>query len=173
MFALLAGLLYGLTAAAWLLFWHRAMAAPVLLRRYPLLRAPWFGGTVVQLAAALLAIQHGAAPGGEFEAVLFDVLHSRADLVLSASASILVVATVVYGVNQQTPPHPFMRLMSFALVALLGFMLPVIWIPPQHEEWMQLLRHVQTASFNWGLFLMCAGLLILLEDLIQQSAADD
>ena len=38
---------------------------------------------------------------------------------------------------------------------------------------MQLLRHVQTASFNWGLFLMCAGLLILLEDLIQQSAADD
>jgi hypothetical protein len=38
---------------------------------------------------------------------------------------------------------------------------------------MSLLRHVQTASFNWGLFLMCAGLLILLQDLIEDSAADE
>jgi hypothetical protein len=173
MLALLAGLLYGLTTLCWLLFWHRAMAAPDLLRRYPLLRAPWLGGALVQLFGALLALQHGASPGREFEAVLFDVLHSRADLVLSASASILVVATVVYGVNQQAPPQPFIRLMSFALVALLGFMLPVVWIPPQHEEWMSLLRHVQTASFNWGLFLMCAGLLILLQDLIEDSATGD
>lgn len=37
----------------------------------------------------------------------------------------------------------------------------------------RLLRHLQTASCNWGLLLLCAGLLIPLEELLQQSAADD
>ena len=94
------------------------------------------------------------------------------------AASLLCVAAAVMLLNFLfVPPRYTFRVDAqenvFALVALLGFMLPVIWIPPQHDEWMQLLRHVQTASFNWGLFLMCAGLLILLEDLIQHSAADD
>lgn len=60
-------------------------------------------GLLYGLTTFCWALQHGASPGREFEAVLFDVLHGRADLVLPASARILVVATAVYGVNQQAP----------------------------------------------------------------------
>lgn len=161
-------LVYSLSAIAWLLFWRRSLAMPALLQRYPLLFAPWLGGALVQLIGAALVLHPDTSAGKEFEAVLFDVLHARADLVLSASASILVVATVVYGMQQQSPPpQTFIRLMSYAMVALLGFMLPIIWIPQTQTEWMRLLRHMQTAAFNWGLLLVCAGLITLLEDLMR------
>ena len=161
-------LVYSFSAIAWLLFWRRSLAMPALLQRYPLLLAPWLGGALVQLIGAALVLHPDTSAGKEFEAVLFDVLHARADLVLSASASILVVATVVYGMQQQSPPpQTFIRLMSYAMVALLGFMLPIIWIPQTQTEWMRLLRHIQTAAFNWGLLLVCAGLITLLEDLMR------
>jgi hypothetical protein len=168
MYSMVIGLMYSLSALAWLLFWRRSLAMPALLQRYPLLQAPWLGGALVQLVGAALVLHPDTSAGKEFEAVLFDVLHSRADLVLSASASILVVATVVYGMQQQSPPpQTFIRLMSYAMVALLGFMLPIVWIPQSQSEWMRLLRHMQTAAFNWGLFLVCAGLITLLEDLMR------
>ncbi len=168
MYSVAIGLMYSLSALAWLLFWRRSLAMPALLQRYPLLQAPWLGGALVQLVGAALVLHPDTSAGKEFEAVLFDVLHSRADLVLSASASILVVATVVYGMQQQSPPpQTFIRLMSYAMVALLGFMLPIVWIPQTQSEWMRLLRHMQTAAFNWGLFLVCAGLITLLEDLMR------
>ncbi|SEE16414.1 hypothetical protein SAMN05421553_4177 [Pseudomonas anguilliseptica] len=157
-------LVYSLSAIAWLLFWRRSLAMPALLQRYPLL----LGGALVQLVGAALVLHPDTSAGKEFEAVLFDVLHARADLVLSASASILVVATVVYGMQQQSPPpQTFIRLMSYAMVALLGFMLPIVWIPHTQTEWMRLLRHIQTAAFIWGLLLVCAGLTTLLEDLMR------
>jgi len=168
MYSVAIGLMYSLSALAWLLFWRRSLAMPALLQRYPLLQAPWLGGALVQLVGAALVLHPDTSAGKEFEAVLFDVLPSRADLVLSASASILVVATVVYGMQQQSPPpQTFIRLMSYAMVALLGFMLPIVWIPQTQSEWMRLLRHMQTAAFNWGLFLVCAGLITLLEDLMR------
>ena len=118
-----------------------------------------------------------AMMGGEPSAIAMVAVFSVMALLLSELTShtaatnmigpLAITAAISAGMN----PVPVS--VAIALSASLGFMLPVIWIPPQHEEWMQLLRHVQTASFNWGLFLMCAGLLILLEDLIQQSAADD
>ena len=61
--------------------------------------------------------------------------------------------------------------MSYAMVALLGFMLPIIWIPQTQTEWMRLLRHMQTAAFNWGLLLVCAGLITLLEDLMRSESS--
>ncbi|TIH08120.1 hypothetical protein D8779_11385 [Pseudomonas leptonychotis] len=171
MYSVAIGLMYSLSALAWLLFWRRSLAMPALLQRYPLLQAPWLGGALVQLVGAALVLHPDTSAGKEFEAVLFDVLHSRADLVLSASASILVVATVVYGMQQQSPPpQTFIRLMSYAMVALLGFMLPIVWIPQTQSEWMRLLRHMQTAAFNGGLFLVCAGLITLLEDLMRSES---
>ena len=101
----------------------------------------------------------------ELEESLFKFLESRTQITLQVSASVLIVATIIYGVSREKFPTLFIRLESLSFVCLIGLMAPVTWIPVGKPEWLMILRHAQTVPFLMGIFLCVAGIMVLLNDL--------
>jgi hypothetical protein len=101
----------------------------------------------------------------ELEESLFMFLDSRSNLVISATSSILVVATIIYGTSTLQFPLKFIQFEAFSFISLLGLMSPIIWIPGGNPCQLMVLRQFQTISFLWGIFLCISGIMILLFDL--------
>lgn len=105
----------------------------------------------------------------DLEESLFDFLESRAGLTLNVSASILVIATFIYGVSREKFPILFIRLETWSFVCLIGLMAPVTWIPINKPELLVILRHIQTVPYLMGIFLCVSGIMVLLYDLSEMA----
>jgi hypothetical protein len=88
-----------------------------------------------------------------------------------AMASVLIVATIVYGLSIKRVPLHFIRFMVYSFIALLGVMAPILWIPAEQADLFFVLRHFQATALNFGLFLCVAGIIMLLRDLITHGDA--
>ena len=103
----------------------------------------------------------------ELEEGLFNVLENRASLAIDATASVLIVATIIYGVSIKELPSLFIILVSSAFVCLIGLMVPVTWIPTDSPRMLFILRHCQTVPFLWGVFLCVSGIMVILDDIVR------
>lgn len=88
-----------------------------------------------------------------------------------AMASVLIVATIVYGLSIKRVPLHFIRFVVYSFIALLGVMAPILWIPAEQAGLFFVLRHFQATALNFGLFLCVAGIIMLLRDLITHGDA--
>lgn len=100
----------------------------------------------------------------ELEESLFHFLDARSRLAIKATASVLVVASIIYGVSVKRLPKLFIAMESYAFISLIGLMAPITWIPTNAPEMLMPLRHIQTVPFLWGLFLAVGGIVVLLQD---------
>lgn len=96
----------------------------------------------------------------------FGYLTDRASIAVQATASIVIVATIVYGMSIKRVPAHFIRFVVYTFICVLALMSPVLWIPLNSSEMFYILRHSQTIALNYGLFFCVAGIIILLKDLL-------
>lgn len=109
----------------------------------------------------------------ELEESLFNFLEDRSQLTLEVSASVLVVATIIYGASREKFPALFIRLETLSFVCLIGFMAPIMWIPINQPYWLMILRHAQTVPYLMGIFLCVSGIMVLLNDLSETAENAD
>ena len=93
-------------------------------------------------------------------------IQDRAMIVVQATASVLIVAVLVYGLTIRKVPVEFIRYLLYAFIFLLGVMAPIIWIPIEKPGFFFVLRHVQTVALIFSLFLCVAGIIVLLRDIM-------
>lgn len=163
--------IYALAIPLWLLVW-RAVDGYSLLRTTRLLWLP-FGLCLFYLLGNLLVVGVFGGQVGEahYEESRFVFIGERAMIAVQATASVLIVATLVYGLTIRKVPLDFIRFMVFSFVALLGIMAPILWIPEGSASGLYLLRHFQTVALIYGLFLCVGGIVILLRDLLEHGEA--
>lgn len=85
---------------------------------------------------------------------------------MQATASLVFVATIVYGLSIKRLPLHFIRFVVYAFVAILGIMAPILWIPAEQNSLFFVLRHLQSIALNFGLFLCVAGIMVLLQGIL-------
>lgn len=151
--------------ALWVAMWRMVNGYRLMTGDIRLLWVP-FVTAIVTLAGnmALWALSPSVGPV-ELEEGLFQFLDNRTANVVSATGSVLVIATIIYGVSHERIPKAFIRYNALSFICFLGFSTPILWIPTHRPEWLMLLRHYQTIPFTYGLFLSVAGILVLLESL--------
>lgn len=103
----------------------------------------------------------------QLEEDLFRFLDIRSANIISITSGLLVISAVIYGVSKRDIPRLFIRFIALSFITLLGFMLPLIWIPTSKPEWLQALRAYQTVPFTYGIFFSSTAILILLEDIMK------
>jgi hypothetical protein len=126
---------------------------------------PFFLCIFFMLANGLILGCYPSVGNVDLEESLFNFLETRTSLTLEVSASVLVVATIIYGVSREKFPKLFIRLETLSFVCLIGLMSPVTWIPINKPDWLMVLRHAQTVPFLMGIFLCVSGIMVLLYDL--------
>ena len=171
MHELISEAIYALAIPVWLLVWH-AVDGYTLLRRTRLLWLP-FALCLAYLVGNLLVVGILGAQTGtaQYEESRFVFIGERAMIAVQATASVLIVATLVYGLTIRKVPLDFIRFMVYSFVALLGLMAPIIWIPEGSATGLYLLRHFQTVALIFGLFLCVGGIVVLLRDLLDHGEA--
>lgn len=157
--------MYFVGIVIWLILWHVVNGYDLMRRRVPLLRIPFILACVVLLANLLIWSTNASAAAVELEEGLFNFLDSRTANVVSATASVLVIATIIYGVQQSVIPKDFLRYEAISFICFIGFATPLVWIPTNRPEWLMVLRHYQTIPFTYGLFFSVGGIIVLLESL--------
>ncbi|SEO80255.1 hypothetical protein [Aquisalimonas asiatica] len=163
--------IYSAALPLWLLVWW-AVDGYALFRRAPLLWLPFGFGVFYLLANLLMVLVFGADTGSSaYEESRFHFIGERAMIAVQATASVLIVATLVYGLTIRKVPVDFIRFMVYSFVALLGLMAPIIWIPEGSATGLFTLRHFQTVALTFGLFLCVGGIVILLRDLLAHGDA--
>lgn len=171
MHELLSTTLYALSIPLWLLVWH-AIDGYRLFKTTRLLWIPFLLCLAFLLGNLLMVTLLGGATGdAHYEESRFVFIGERAMIAVQATASVLIVATLVYGLTIRKVPLDFIRFMVYSFVALLGLMAPIIWIPEGSASGLFLLRHFQTVALNYGLFLCVGGIVILLRDLFEHGEA--
>lgn len=114
----------------------------------------------------LLIVQYGDVGSVEYEEGRFGFIQDRAMIVVQATASVLIVAVLVYGLTVRKVPVEFIRFLLYAFIFLLGVMAPIIWIPIEQPGFFFVLRHIQSAALIFSLFLCVAGIIVLLRDIM-------
>ena len=167
MYELIALGIYALSIPLWLIVWRVANGYQ-LARRTPMLWLP-FGLALLYLAgnAGIIIAFGGEVGTAPYEESRFVFIGERARIAVQATASVLIVATLVYGLSIQRVPVEFVRFMVYSFVALLGLMAPLLWMPEGVAEGLFVLRHFQTVALTMGLFLCVGGIVILLRDLLE------
>lgn len=161
---------YTLAVPLWIYVWWSATGFR-LMRHNRLLMLP-FGLSLLYLvgnAALLLAFGEISQPGREEARIA--IIVDRSAIAVQATASVLIVATIVYGLSIKRVPLHFIRFMVYAFVAILGLMAPILWIPVEEAALFFVLRHLQSVALNFGLFLCVAGIVVLLQDLLTHGDA--
>lgn len=155
----------------WLLLWW-AVDGFRLSRRTPLLWLPFALSLAYLFGNLLLVGVFGTETGtAEYEESRFLFIGERAMIAVQATASVLIVATLVYGLTIRKVPVDFIRFMVYSFVALLGLMAPILWIPEGSATGLFTLRHFQTVALTYGLFLCVGGIVVLLRDLLAHGEA--
>ncbi|MFV8833336.1 hypothetical protein ACNSTU_00015 [Aquisalimonas sp. APHAB1-3] len=163
--------IYSASLPLWLLVWW-AVDGYALFRRAPLLWLPFGFGVFYLVGNLVMVLVFGADTGSaEYEESRFQFIGERAMIAVQATASVLIVATLVYGLTIRKVPVDFIRFMVYSFVALLGLMAPIIWIPEGSATGLFTLRHFQTVALTFGLFLCVGGIVILLRDLLAHGDA--
>jgi len=157
-------------AVFWVVVWWRGNGF-AYLRRDPLMWLPFLLCPAYLLANAAMVAIFGNVGSVEYEESRFVFIGERAQIAVSATSSVLIVATIVYGLTVKQLPVDFIRFMAYAFVAILGVMAPILWIPLETPAMFYVLRHFQTAALLYGLFLCVAGIVVLLGDLIRVGGA--
>lgn len=171
MHALIVATIYGLAMPLWLLVWW-AVDGYRLFRQAPMLWLPFVLALAYLAGNLLMVIFVGANTGSaEYEESRFVFIGERAMIAVQATASVLIVATLVYGLTIRKVPVDFIRFMVYSFVALLGLMAPILWIPEGSAAGLFTLRHFQTVALIFGLFLCVGGIVILLRDLLAHGEA--
>lgn len=167
MYELIALCIYAISVPIWMLVWRVANGYQ-LARRTPMLWLP-FGLALLYLAgnAGIIIAFGGEVGTAQYEESRFVFIGERARIAVQATASVLIVATLVYGLSIQRVPVEFVRFMVYSFVALLGLMAPLLWMPEGVAEGLFILRHFQTVALTMGLFLCVGGIVILLRDLLE------
>ncbi len=161
---------YLLSIPLWIASWYSATGFR-LMRHNRLLMLP-FGLSLVYLAGnAILVGAFAEVSGPAQEEARIAIIAERSLIAVQATASVLIVATIVYGLSIRRVPLHFIRFMVYAFVAILGIMAPILWIPAQEASLFFVLRHIQAIALNFGLFFCVAGIVILLQDLLTHGDA--
>ncbi|MEE4304296.1 MAG: hypothetical protein V2J19_09070 [Wenzhouxiangella sp.] len=168
---LLSESIYALAIPLWLVIWY-AVDGYSLLRTTRLLWIPFVLCLAYLLGNLLMVSLLGAQMGdAHYEESRFVFIGERAMIAVQATASVLIVATLVYGLTIRKVPLDFIRFMVYSFVALLGLMAPILWIPEGSASGLFLLRHFQTVALTYGLFLCVGGIVVLLRDLLDHGEA--
>lgn len=148
----------------WILLWiySGAMKSQRVIKS---LYIPFFLCILFMAANGFISGCNPSVGNTDLEESLFNFLENRAGLTLEVSASVLVVATIIYGVSREKFPTLFIRLETLSFVCLIGLMAPVTWIPIDKPYWLMILRHAQTVPYLMGIFLCVSGIMVLLYDL--------
>jgi hypothetical protein len=149
----------------WLLLWSMVDGYTLMQERVHRLWIPFFMALLILLANLVLWSLFPGVASLEVEESLFTFVDHRTSNVAATTASILVIATIIFGTARASIPESFLRYVAYSFICFIGFVAPIIWIPPQHPEWLVLLRHYQTIAFTYGVFLSVSGVLVLLHSL--------
>ena len=166
-------LLYAGGILLWFFLWNTADGFALMRTTSRLLWVPFLGCVGVLLANLLLWHQNAAAAPVELEESLFHFLDARSGNIITATGSVLVIATIIYGVRRTQMPKEFIRFQALAFICLLGFSAPIVWIPTNQPMLLMLLRHYQTIPFTYGIFLSVSGIIVLLHALGVDLPADE
>lgn len=120
----------------------------------------------------LLVAQYGDVGSVEYEEGRFAFIQDRAMIVVQATASVLIVAVLVYGLTVRKVPVEFIRFLLYSFIFLLGVMAPIIWIPIEQPGFFFILRHIQSAALIFSLFLCVAGIVVLLRDIMSAGGVE-
>lgn len=162
--------IYTASIPLWLLIWGSAHGFK-LMRESKLLLIPFVLGVVYLSGNAVLSLFFGEIGDISYEEGRFAYITDRAMIAVQATASVLIVATIVYGLTIKRVPVHFIRFMVYSFIAILGIMAPLLWVPIELPEMFYVLRHVQSIALNMGLFLCVAGISVLLRDLLSHGDA--
>ena len=163
--------IYALAVPLWLVVWW-AVDGYALFRTAPLLWFPFGIALAYLLGNLAMVLAFGADTGSTaYEESRFMFIGERAMIAVQATASVLIVATLVYGLTIRKVPVDFIRFMVYSFVALLGLMAPILWIPEGSATGLFTLRHFQTVALTFGLFLCVGGIVVLLRDLLAHGEA--
>lgn len=172
MFDLFSQAIYALAIPLWLVIWYMVDGYS-LLRTTHLLWLPFLLCLAYLLGNLAMVGLLGAEMGDpRYEESRFVFIGERAMIAVQATASVLIVATLVYGLTIRKVPLDFIRFMVYSFVALLGLMAPILWIPEGSASGLFLLRHFQTVALIYGLFLCVGGIVVLLRDLLEHGEAN-
>jgi len=150
----------------WPIIWFFA-GGYALLTRNKLIILPFVLCLVVLSANMFIQFVSHPVFSIQLEEDLFRFLDLRSANIISIISGILVISAVIYGVSKRHIPRLFIRFIALSYITLLGFMLPLIWIPTNKPEWLQILRAYQTVPFTYGIFFSATAILILLEDIMK------
>lgn len=159
-------LVYLLAIPLWCGIWWSANGF-ALMRSNRLLTLPFCLSLIYLAGNALLLFIFGgqvSSPGQEEARI--GIIVTRSAIAVQATASLVFVATIVYGLSIKRLPLHFIRFVVYAFVAILGIMAPILWIPAEQNSLFFVLRHVQSMALNFGLFLCVAGIMVLLQDIL-------
>lgn len=162
---------YVVGIGAWLLVWRLTEGFHLMTTRIPLLWLPFVLAILFLFANGVLTFAMPAIGSAAYEESRFVFIGERAQIAIQALASILIVSTIVYGLTIKRLPIEFVRFMVHAVIAILGIMAPILWIPDGFAEAFFILRHVQNSALTAGLFLILAGVVVLLHDLLTKGAS--
>lgn len=154
--------LYAAGILGWLLVWWIGDGYRLMVGEIRLLWIPFGVCIGVLFGNALLWHAKASIATLELEESLFNFLDTRSANIINATGSVLVIATIIYGVNRTQIPKDFLRFEALAFICLLGFSAPILWIPTYNPYWLMLLRHYQTIPFTYGIYLGVSGILVLL-----------
>lgn len=158
-------LLYMLGIAVWMGLWYVADGYRLMMGPIRLLWLPFVLCLAVLLANVLLWVDKAGVAPVELEETLFNFLDNRSNNIIGATGSILVIATIIYGVQRSQMPKDFIRFEALAFICFIGFSTPIIWIPTDQPHLLMLLRHYQTVPFTYGIYFCVSGILVLLHGL--------
>ena len=108
---------YVVGVVVWIALWHFS-GARTAMRTTRTLYVPYVSCVGFLTLNGLIVGNFPAVGDVLLEESLFNFLDERARLALQVSASVLVVATIIYGVSQQRFPALFIRLEALSFVNL-------------------------------------------------------
>lgn len=133
---------------------------------------PFVWCMVVLMSNTALQLIDGPVLSMEMEENLFHFLDQRSDNIINIIASILVISAVIYGVGDREIPRLFLRFVAATFIVFLAFVIPVVWVPRDRPEYIQILRAYQTVPFTYGTFFAITSILILLDDVTKWLSGD-
>ncbi|MDP4181852.1 MAG: hypothetical protein Q8942_12255 [Bacillota bacterium] len=161
---MLSFIVYLIGLAGWFFAWLFANGYK-LMKNNRMLLLPFIICIAYLLLNMLFALHGNSFGSTEYEESRFDFIDKRVGNLISATSSVIVVATIIYGITVKKLPVAFVKFMILSYIFQLSVSAPILWIPQDEVKWFSILRNFQTVGFIYGLFLCISGIIMLLNDL--------
>jgi len=97
------------------------------------------------------------------EITRIEEVETHASYVIGAVLGTVVIAAALKGIDPQRPlPPGFANLQTGALIAAVGGVLPLYWIPNEKPAWLLILRHLKGLPLVYSIALFLGGIAALL-----------